>query len=280
MSVTRITILLFAICGLGRVSRADLEAEVETYTASTVAPPARDENSIFASTDAAKSREWNATLSVYLWAASMFNNVGGDETGVSFEDVLNNLDFALMARANVDWNRFTLLVDYFNADVEAKRTTSLYRADVEVKEDILDVRLGYLIIDRPMADGKPGIRLIGEMGARYWDLRLDAKATLPPLPEAELARVSEKWWDFLVGLRAEWMYTEKVGLSLEGNVGGFDMGDSAQYDYELAFYFHYRFAKHAAVVLGYRFLQYRRKTESEEFKQTITGPVIGVSFPF
>ena len=62
--------------------------------------------------------------------------------------------------------------------------------------------------------------------------------------------------DPLVGLRMGWDMSYRWVFGFEGDVGGFGIGDAAQFSWQAEVEFGYRVSKRVAIIGGYRVLKY------------------------
>jgi hypothetical protein len=89
------------------------------------------------------------------------------------------------------------------------------------------------------------------------------------------------WWiDPIVGARVGADVTEKLSLSLMGNVGGFGIGSASHFSWETTVFANYLFGEHWSFAAGYRALGFDRAFGDLELDLIIHGPVLGFIYRF
>ena len=106
------------------------------------------------------------------------------------------------------------------------------------------------------------------------------------VPVAAHPRVEEEkdWIDLFVGLRIQADLTEKIALSLRGDIGGFDISDGSDFTWSTTGLVGYQFTEQSALWLGYKHLDvdYEEGTGSNKFAMdmSLSWPVLGFSYRF
>lgn len=106
---------------------------------------------------AADSDEWEFGVEVYLWGASIdAKPTGGDNIHISFSDILDNLDGALMSTLSARKGKWSLFSDIIYLDIEDDQNGTVSLLDIPVRTDF-DVEInawivttagGYTLIDK------------------------------------------------------------------------------------------------------------------------------------
>ena len=280
-------LILVALLVVAGTAHADLDDEVDRYLTDVSFAELRPGYLALANSsgqgpgvEQPPPKDWSAAITLYAWMAAFSIDTPNASVDGRVDDVIDELDFALMIRADFSWKRFTFLIDYIYADFSNTNTRNFATRRIDLRQDILDLRFGYMAIDTRSARGQPGFVLVPEIGVRYFDNRTSYEVRVPALIPGNPDRVAQfaagpSWWDLIVGARAQWVFTPKVAFTLQANVGGFSIGNSAKYDWDVTFLTHFRLAKWVVLDVGYAYLQFRR-----DFKMTMHGPIIGFSFTF
>ena len=236
-------------------------------------------------TEPASSGEWEFGLDAHLWGAAIGGETPtGNEIDVSFRDILENLDFGLMAAAKAKKNKWSVVADIINLKIKAdngenfKVPVGRFTAPVEVdakivlKAWITTFGAGYNLVE----NDKWSLDLIG--GARY--LWLDATITL----DAETKRLgralqpsgSKGNWDGIVGVNGNVQFNDRWYLSYYGDVGAGDSDLTWAAQGILA----YRFKKFDAYG-GYRYMEWNDLSGNNAIKDLdLSGPILGARFKF
>ncbi len=226
------------------------------------------------SSDSSTAKNWEWSLApMYLWAASIDGDITirGIKVDVneSFSDILDNLDGALMFHFEglykQRWGFFTdLMYIRLNPDDES---TPLGDIRIDYEETLAELG-GF----HRWTIGNHAIDGLG--GYRYSSLRgkLDLPAGLPGVDKRE------SWLDPFFGARWIWRMTDKWGLRLRGDFGGFGIGcDSTWNAIGLVTFKPW---KHVAFGGGYRALyqDYSRGSGRNKFAldATMYGPILGL----
>ena len=281
--------ILVALLVAADTAHADLDYDVDRYLADVSLEESEVRPGLLAlansggqgsGVEQTPPKDWSAAITLYAWMAAFSIDTPDASVDGRIEDVIDQLDFALMIRGDFSWKRFTFVIDYIYADFSNTNTRNFATRRIDVRQDILDLLFGYMAIDTRPARGQPGFVLVPEIGARYFDTRASYEVRVPALIPGNPDRVAQfqagpSWWDLMVGVRAHWVFTPKFGFTLQAHVGGFGIGNSAKYNWDVSFLTHFRLAKWVEFEVGYGVLQFRR-----DFKVTMHGPIIGFTFTF
>lgn len=246
--------------------------------AADAAPPKAAEAAAPAPTATADrpEKDWQFELSLYGWLSAVSTTLRkGDvdtSTYMSFGDILHVLDFAGFLHLEAQhgkWGLFSEL-DYVklsgSSQVRVPRIP-LVRLDAGggLKETIAE--LGGM---RSFDGDRVGFDILG--GARYIGMKVDA--TLGPLDMG----ADKDWVDPFVGGRLRFRLSEKWGMSLRGDAGGFGLGSDVTYN--AAAVLRYQISKSVAMGIGYRYLDINYDKNGLNLDSTTYGPVIGVAYTF
>ena len=232
-------------------------------------------------------------LGLYVWGASVAGHVdtnqGDASAHISFSDLLSNLNVAGMARARANFDKFSIVFDGEYFDLESDREQRTVRigpggaipvtasAKVELVQYILELNAGYEIfnVKGPFSAGPGDERgTVGELylGARYLSMKPEIKATFGP----NNVTIGEwnSWVDGLVGARLFIDLSKTVVLGIQGDVGGFNIGQSDNLAWSQITSLSWRFSDSMGLSLGYKFLDIRRETGDETIDLQMRGPFI------
>jgi len=218
-----------------------------------------------------QSDEWQFQIApLYLWAVNIdgtMNIRGGLEQDfeVDFSDAFYNLETAFTVHFEASKGRWGLLADvsYLNLAGSQDIRTPGGVADIEVTNLILEGAGGYSFADQWWVIA----------GVRYFELDSDITFQLDIAPEIE---VTESWTDLFAGVLWRPQLGERWTFS-----GRFDIGAGGS---DLVWNAHaiidYRLAKWAAILAGYRHLDYDYKSQNTgiEVDMTMSGPVVALRF--
>ena len=189
------------------------------------------------------------------------------------------------------------------------------KADVKVTLAIIDLKAGWRVLSVPTVSllgetpaDEDTRRFDVDLfaGGRYWyeKTELDLKVpvslgiALPPgtplppgLGDLELPSLTTDgidrdidadtdWIDPLVGLRFGVDLTEKISLSVAGDLGGFDIGSASKFTWAANALFNWQLSESWALVAGYQALNLQRDKGDAEADLTLKGPVVGLAYRF
>jgi hypothetical protein len=238
-------------------------------------------------------------LGLYVWGASVAEQIDtpaiGASSHISFSDVLKNLNVAGMVRARADFDKFSVVFDGEYFDLETDREQKTVRvgpgpgvpltasAKLEFVQYILELNSGYEIfnVSGPFSAGPNNDRgTRGELylGARYLSFKPEIKLQ-GPFGSSTFGEW-DSWVDGLVGARLFVDLSKTVVLGIQGDVGGFNIGQSDNLAWSQITSLSWRFSDSMALSLGYKFLDFRRESGDVTTKTQLRGPFIATSVRF
>jgi hypothetical protein len=234
-----------------------------------------------AASDPASGDSWRFGGDVYLWGAGLGGATSaGDDIDISFDDLLDNLDMALMGSLAARKGKLSLIADVIYLDVSDSTSSTANLINRPVTAD-LGVKLKSWIVTaigayKIVETDSTRLNLLA--GARY--LYLDADLDFRIVSAGPFGPWQEKYsdsghvWDGIVGLRGSTELSDKWYLNYHFDVGA---GDSALTWQALAG-FNYRFSNVDAA-FGYRYLKW--ELDNDAFNDLdVSGPFAGVRFSF
>jgi hypothetical protein len=244
---------------------------------------------------------WSFKIAPYAWLAGTGGTVvtNGEETDfdLSFEDIFELTTGGFQINVQARHKRLFLTFDGTWATLGHGEELLGGRVDFEVKQKILELNVGYRFIGPEFRSADPDTRLYepgvvaldAYIGSRYWstDLSLDVNLPgLPPLiPPTQISSNStDDWIEPLIGARFGLALTQTVGLSINGNLGGFGIGDAADLTWTLNMFVDWKFGKKWSAAFGWRTQGVEdisgSGAERNGSEMVTTGPIIGFVYSF
>ena len=222
---------------------------------------------IVSAQDAAGPDSWQFYGELYFWGASVDGkSATGSDVDLDFDDIISDVNFALMGAAGASKGKWSLGVDliYVNVD-DSDDIAPGVSANVELTNWVITPLVGYRIADT----GKSRLDIVG--GARY--LYLEAELRIDALG----ARVDDSGsnWDAVVGARGSIDFADKWYL-----LGYLDIGTGeSDLTWQALGGVGYRF-KHFDLVAAYRYLSWEFDDDQALEEQQLHGPALGIRFAF
>ena len=295
--------LSLSVCAAGVSAQETVQADV-THTA-VAASGEKPKEPVIAGPQHAP--DWQFRLTPYFWLASIGLNTGRiTSLDIDVGDVAQLLRGAFMANTEIQYKDFGLVVDYIY--VKLRQTRDLGQGDagrtqVDATTNILDMRATYRVFDSrrrsaplgaPTENGEKsdsvGTQLMLDMGARYFRLNSSLQVDIPALlPNGQGVNRKfdgeNQWWDWIVGGHVHTTVTSRVGLGLSANLGGFNIGNSSRFTWEVTTGVLFRLWKGLQLDIGYRALQAVRqgsdlKGDLKNRRITMSGLLVGLGVAF
>jgi hypothetical protein len=267
---------LFGIVGPALASDSD-----EAGAASDVAPPATD--------------SWEFSIAPYAWLTAIEGTVAAGpvdvELDVPFKDVVDVLDFAFFGQAEARRGKLSLTgnLAYAKLSSDTERATGSVLPNVPPGDLSVDLVMDLLIVEAaanyevasaPLFGDGRRIALDVRGGFRAWWLENDVEVELDPGsplgPFKQKFHESGGWVDFVIGARVRAQPTEKIGLVVSGDVGGFDIGSSSKLTWSAAAFGTYQITEHWQLAAGWRGID----TDKGKADVFISGPLIGAVYRY
>ncbi len=210
---------------------------------------------------AAEESGWSFGLTPYLWLStidgSMTGNGGQPDVPLqlSAQDVVSQLDFAMMLSGEARNGRYGLLVDFLYVDLDTSTPTPFGALWDEAKVDTRGM-IGSAAFTYRVFQNRPSwIDLYA--GVRVLDLQVV---------------------DPLVGARTHIDIMDGIGVSAAFDVGGFGVGTDLTW--QVLGTVDYAFNDWIALRVGYRHMAINYSDGGDELDLNLSGPIIGTSFRF
>jgi hypothetical protein len=220
---------------------------------------------------------WDFSMTPYLWLLG----IGGDvrvrnssaHVDVGFDELWDDLSIALMGRVEA-WNgRLGLYLDPVYSQLESEAESG--GADVTLETEMLVVDFGvmYRVLESTSADER-SCRGDLSLGGRYSYLK--SELDFDVLADHEQ---STDFVDLTVGGRYAMDLTDRLGFLVMGDVGGFDIGSSSDFAWNLEGLGSFEIGESGRVWAGYRLLDYDRDDGGASgIELQFSGPVVGYEF--
>lgn len=223
------------------------------------------------------SDDWSYTVTPYLWITGQEGKVATlppappADLDISFSDVIDNLDIALMGLAEARKGRFGIFSELFYVGISADAATpGGFYSGADYEQDLWGLSLGGSY--EMSQSSKYQVHAV--TGVRFWllDNDLDLKAGLLPA-----TRVSERenWADLFVGLRgraeidAKWYVSGWAVSAVAGDSDtSWDVFGGVGYKYSDSF----------SLNLGYRHQVVDYRDGQFLFDIEMSGPTVGLLF--
>lgn len=240
----------------------------------------------------AKEDNWRFIISPYAFLAGQATDVGGEKLRQSFNDLSSLTNFGFQLYTSVMYKKWLVSFDGTYANLGSEAGEGVVRVKLDIKQYMIDWRLGYLV-HRDMETEEEdnivrGWELEVNAGAKYWenDLTVDYKIQIgdgPPLIENRLKQ-PQSWWDLMLGVKTRIFLSRSVLLGITASGGGFGIGSSSRFSYDFFYANTFKISDLISITAGYRTFWYKRiDGEGEQQLETtvsVFGPLIGVSFVF
>ena len=223
---------------------------------------------------------WCFSASMYIWATALGGETAdGDDIDVSFSDLFDNLNFALMGAGAARKGNWVVLTDVFYADLtvdesitrEILNTPVSADLEADLKNWILHFAGGYSI----SRSNTHNVDVIA--GVRYLHLDTDLEIEVGPI-EIDTNETDDVL-DAIIGVQTYFDLNEKWFLQTHFDVGTGD-SDLTWQALGLLGYKH----DNVDITLGYRHIKWEFGSSdsiSETFDELeYTGPMLGARFHF
>jgi hypothetical protein len=224
--------------------------------------------------------DWKFQLTLYGWALGLNGDVGirglpTTNVDVSFADVLDKLDGAVMGSFFASNGRFLLLSDLIWSKLSDNVNVGPFGGSVkyEQRQVIAQAAVGYTL---PL--GIQNLQLSATAGLRY--NRLKAELELDPalLPIDVSREAAKNWIDPTVGLFMHYDINERWFINALADVGGFGVGSkiTSQAFASVG----YMWTKSISTAVGYRVIYTDYDKDGFVYDTTMHGPFASLAFHF
>jgi hypothetical protein len=221
---------------------------------------------------------WEFTLTPYAWISgtkSTATTADSETTSeIDFSEILDVLDFATMFRLELRKDRWGFFTDLLYLKVSDSTEFRLQSGDLFLPKVDADATLWFTMLEVAAAyrfgDEQRNVDLFA--GARYVHFGLDVKF-------GPIGRETDKdWIDPMLGARFHTRLSDRWGLSIRGDVGGF--GVSSDFAWSAEAFLDYGLNKRWDLSLGYRHLDIDYDRGEVGLDIQIFGPMFEFSRKF
>ncbi len=217
---------------------------------------------------------WEFSLAPYLWAVGLDGDITvkgvTQAVDIDFDELFDEVEYAMQFHFEAKKGNWSFIVDPTIIKVDSEQKTGPINVDIEMDYVITEALVGYRIA--------PKWDILG--GIRYWlmDVEIDIQGPPPSIDE------DEDWVDLIVGARYFADISEKWSFRGRADIGGFDIGESADSTWNVSalFWRDYGRKGNKQFVVGYRILDvdFDNDRGANRFRFDIeqSGPVFGLSF--
>lgn len=234
--------------------------------------------------------EWRVKFQPYVWIPAKIDvdsTVSGATAhlDLTFSEVLDDFDsiFALSGRIEAWKGDWGLIFDGMYVNIEGEFYVDpagpgpTEELDVDVAQSMVDLGIGWRIIDKPV--GEKDVRLLVDLfgGMRYQYLKQEIDLSIGPT-----VGTSKDWLEIMIGGRAAWQLNENWAFGVRGDASGFGIGSATDLTWNFYAGFDYRIKPTFDFIFGYRYfnIDYSNGTGIQEFglDGTMHGPYIAATF--
>ena len=237
-----------------------------------------------------KAKDWGFAITPYALLAAQSTDVGGEKIRQSFSDLSSMTNAGFQIITGVRYKKWTVAFDGTFATLGINEVQGPLNVDVEIKQNIFDLKLSYLVYDNFEISHEnvlDGWSLEVSVGGKYWKNDVNIAYSLiindDPLLDESFTELQE-WWDLMIGFNTRFVISPKFLLSVSANIGGFGLGDSSKFSHDFTYINSFKVHKHILVNAGFRSFRYKRVdgTGENELETTVNvlGPLLGVSIAF
>ncbi|GJM15788.1 MAG: hypothetical protein DHS20C13_11150 [Thermodesulfobacteriota bacterium] len=272
--------------------------EEEIYTDSNSLNPDPDYKTGYYGT-----KDWQSFVAIYLWFVGMNGETGEGravaDVDMSFGDIWDNLDVGVQAHFEFWWKKWIFFLDpifmKLSSNNSQTRVISSLKSKLEVKMFLMDLAMGYRVAELALGSSTksnnfkswPSVSIDVYGGGRILSVDNTINLTIetPLGTNKQRIKIDEAWFDFIVGTRFIFDFTENVLLSIKSDIGGFGLGFSSDIDWNFVANVGYQLPWWGVTpYIGYRvlYIDYADGSGDNRFvyKMWQTGPQIGLGVRF
>lgn len=222
---------------------------------------------------------WTFSVTPYVWLFGMDGDVRVHDTtvelDVGFDDILENLDFALMGRVEAWKGAFGFYVDPLYGELGTETEVGPNDVDLDTEMFLVDFGVLYRVLDKRNAQGRSRTADLS-LGGRYYDMKNEIDFAV--IADREQ---SSDWVDLTLGARYEMDLTDRFGFLVAGDVGGFELGSSSDFAWNAQGLGSCRVGRSGRVWAGYAILAVDTDTGGSSGADVqFSGPIVGYEFRF
>ena len=235
-----------------------------------------------------RDTKWGFSIAPYGWLTGVAGTVVTDGNGIDidipFEDIFERSRGLYELYFEARRNKVFMAFDGTWATLGGEMETRLVDLDIEVRQRIYDIRVGYEVyntelgdvIHRPKFDWQRRGIIDVFVGGRYF--QIEPAITIIGAPGEQ--SITDSRIDPFLGLRIGWDMSYRWAVGFRGDIGGFGIGDAAQLSWQASGEFGFRLSRRVVIIAGYRYLEYDTVAGEAGDRNGVDlrqqGPIIGV----
>ena len=190
---------------------------------------------------------WHYRAGFYTWATALEGDVAIRGRGIpvdsGFDDILENLEFAVMGVMEVGCGKWSFLADLFYAELSTSNTSERIHAAAELNQFLGNFAVVYNVLDTECT------RFDVFAGTRVSSLDADVEIDFQQAPDvSESSRKS--WVDPIIGIRFQQEISEQFFFRAVADFGSF--GISSDITWQALAGVGYRVSDKGSMLLAYR----------------------------
>ena len=263
------------------MSKKPMQVAMMAVCAAAALPLAYGAESVAQGVEQSRPSGWNIQVTPYAWGTGVggtvrpFNGGPTAHMNESLSDVLKDLDAAFFINALVRKDAFVLHLDMTTASLSKSATmdvapgTTLY-GQAKIRQRSWGALAGY----RWQQSSQSAWDWLG--GVRYWDVRIDAQASLPGVTSRQFS--IDRAFTYPV-LAARWRYQwdDRWSTLAYLDAGGTGSGKST---WQTLLTVNYTLNQQWYLSAGYRYLSVKHEERGERVDLSQQGPLVGVTYRF
>jgi len=235
-------------------------------------------------------------IGVYGWLAGIKGTVATGtedvEIDVPVQDLASVTNSAFQFYGEVHWRKWFGGFDGTWADLGVEDEGTLVDLDISLKQRIFDIRAGRQVFARNLGDskGKPSVQwqrwaiVDAFVGGRYFLTEPTIGLTGKISGDQRYETFKDERWDLFFGARGGYDFARRWTVVGRGDIGGFGIGNSSQFTWQLELTLGFRALRRLAIIGGYRLLSFDTIEGSGDDRSGADllqhGPLIGAGFRF
>ncbi|MBA5776160.1 hypothetical protein H2509_03375 [Stappia sp. F7233] len=228
---------------------------------------------------------WEFQATLYLWATALTGTVGignlpDADVDISFADILEDLDAAVMGAflaKNGDW---LFLADLVYSDLSTRTTLNVANSPTLKLSQTLLIASAVGGYELPL--GHPDLDLSVTAGVRYQRLTTETTLKSGVFPISVETDITEDWVDPVVGFLLHYDINDRWFVNAIADVGGFGVG--SQFTTQGFLTVGYNWTDTVSTAFGYRALYTDYESGSGanrfEYETTLHGPFLSIGIHF
>lgn len=228
---------------------------------------------------------WEFQATLYLWATALNGTIGvgnlpDADVNLSFADILEDLDAALMGAflaKNGDW---LFLTDLVYSDLSTRTTLNVANSPTLKLTQTLLIASAIAGYELPL--GNPDLDFHVTAGIRYQRLTTETTLKSGIFPISVEADITEDWVDPVIGVLLHYDINDRWFVDAIADIGGFGVGSQITTQGFLTI--GYNWSDTISTAFGYRALYTDYESGSGanrfDYETTLHGPFLSVGIHF